>query len=184
MMTASVLKQNPHTWKYKKNAYLIGHNMHLFRVSPFVKQQNKHLTLITVELWNWNVSYLSACGSGVSVSNVLKNVGMTMTCVTVMPTFSHTLDTKSPQPQADKCCCCLTKGLTPNMSHSWPDRILWHLWWDWTVETMSNVTAGLTLTCDLVPRAMWACSYHAWYQRWLCNTGELVHWQFCVQPVL
>ena len=60
VMTASVLKQNPHTWMDKKNAYLIGHNMQIFRVSPFVKQQNKHLTLITVKLWNWNVSYLSA----------------------------------------------------------------------------------------------------------------------------
>ena len=37
--TASILKQNPNTWKVKKNTYL-SHNMQTLRVSPFVKGQN------------------------------------------------------------------------------------------------------------------------------------------------
>ena len=43
--------ENPNIWKVKKNAYLINmiqHTMHIFRVSPFVKQHN---TWTRVKWW-------------------------------------------------------------------------------------------------------------------------------------
>ena len=42
-MTASVPKQDPNTQNVQKNVYLLGHNLQIFRVIPFVKLQKWHL---------------------------------------------------------------------------------------------------------------------------------------------
>ena len=66
-MTASVLKQDPNTWKVQGRLFIrIKHNMPIFRVIPFIKLQNDTYATVKRQLngekrwkmrWSWIINF-------------------------------------------------------------------------------------------------------------------------------
>ena len=77
----SILKQNPNTWKVKKNTYSVWHHTTCEFLGKAPLSSDRTTLKQQLNSKKWNVGYLSACGCGVSVSCVWK---IHMLCVVIL----------------------------------------------------------------------------------------------------